>query len=378
MRRTFCVSDRARNAQTAALAGRLTGVRPVALALALLLCSCTAGTATPTPTSPAALPTLTATPTLSPIPTPPVYWPLRGTLAPSAEAIARRPLLVRIPNDVGARPQAGLARADMVWELLAEGGITRYMAVFHSEEVDQIGPIRSARLSDLHLAPMLRGILAHVGASAPVLARVRAAAARGEFVDVDQFNYPAYYTRVSFRSPPQNVYTSTQRLREAARMAGDSGNVAVPALEFLQGSIGGAPSSSPDAGRFTIPYLGAMRVTYSLGQGGYSRTQGGVTTIDASTGAPVLADSVVVIFTDITPQPGIVDQKGSPSLDIRSSGTGPVSMFVRGTRIDGTWSRQGTEMYRFAEADGRPLRLMPGRTWVHVVPKDWVVDGRDP
>jgi hypothetical protein len=330
----------------------------------------------PTPSPAASLPTASPARTPTPTPTPPVYWPLRGTLAPSAEAIARRPLLVRIPNDTGARPQSGLAKADMVWEFLAEGGITRYMAVFHSEEVDQIGPIRSARLSDLHLAPMLRGILAHVGASGPVLARVRAAAQRGEFVDVDQFRYPAYYTRVSFRSPPQNVYTSTLRLREAAKMAGDNGNVDVPSLAFAQGATGGAPPSPVGAAReFTIPYLGAMRVSYTYGDGGYSRTQGGAVTVDASTGKPVLADNVVVIFTDITPQPGIIeDENGSLSLDIRSSGTGKLAAFTLGQRVDGTWSRQGTEMYRFAETDGRQLRLLPGRTWVHVIPNEWVVE----
>jgi hypothetical protein len=350
-------------------------VKRFALALSLLLCACTAGTAAPTPSPATALPTPTSAPILTPTPTPPVYWPLRGTFAPSAEAIARRPLLVRIPNDAGARPQSGLAKADMVWELLAEGGITRYMAVFHSEEVDQIGPIRSARLSDLHLAPMLRGILAHVGGSAPVLARVRAAAARGEFVDVDQFRYPAYYTRVSFRSPPQNVYTSTLRLREAARLAGDNGNVDVPPLEFAQATAGAAPRAPASAVRFTIPYLGAMRVSYSYGDGGYSRIQGGAPTVDSSTGKPVLADNVLVIFTDITPQPGTEDENGSLSLDIRSSGTGKLAAFTLGQRIDGTWSRQGMEMYRFAETDDRPLRLIPGRTWVHVIPHDWVLEG---
>jgi hypothetical protein len=193
----------------------------LALLLVLVLAACGAAGAEPTPApSPAgATPAATAEPTPSPSPTPLGYWPLRGTVAPDALAIARRPVLVRIPNDLSARPQSGLAKADMVWELLAEGGITRYMAVFHSQEADQVGPVRSARLSDLHYAPMLRGILAHVGASSIVLAGIRKAAARGEFVDVDQFLYPAYYTRVSFRSAPQNVYTSTERLREAARAA---------------------------------------------------------------------------------------------------------------------------------------------------------------
>src|SRR5207248_2564030 len=78
---------------------------------------------------------------------------------------------------------------------------------------------------------MLDAILAHVGASTVVLSRVRAAAAQGTFIDVDEMLYGSYYTRVSFRNPPQNVYTSTQRLRDAAKAAGDEGEVAVPGLQ---------------------------------------------------------------------------------------------------------------------------------------------------
>ena len=115
----------------------------------------------------------------------------------------------------------------MVWEMLVEGGITRYMVVFHSQDADQVGPVRSARLSDLYYAPMLRAILAHVGASNPVIERVRAAAAAGEFIDLDEVSHEASYTRVNFRSIPQNVYTSTARIRGTA---GELAPVTVPAL----------------------------------------------------------------------------------------------------------------------------------------------------
>jgi hypothetical protein len=304
-----------------------------------------------------------------------VYWPLRGTLAPNADAIHKRPVLVRIPNDVSARPQSGLSKADMVWELLTEGGITRYMAVFHSEEVAQVGPIRSARLSDLHYAPMLRGILAHVGASSVVLASIRAAAAKGLFIDTDQFLYGDYYTRVTFRSAPQNVYTSTERIRAAARAGGDTAPVDVPGLQFA--ICGGPCPESTPARTFTIPYLGAMRVTYTYDATSrtYRRAQAGTTTIDATTGQPVAAQNVIVIFTDVTPRPDIVeDANGSPSLEIRSTGSGAVSIFDGdGNRLDGTWSRQGDEMYRFTDKTGAPITLWPGQTWVHVIPSDWTV-----
>ena len=353
-------------------------MRPFVLLLVAVLSACATASAQPSasPSSAATTSAAQATATPAPTPTPTVYWPLRGTVAPNGDAIRKRPVLVRIPNDVSARPQSGLSKADMVWELLAEGGITRYMAVFQSEEVEQIGPIRSARLSDLHYAPMLRGILAHVGASSVVLAGVRAAASRGEFVDVDQFLYGSYYTRVTFRSPPQNVYTSTARIRDAAKSAGDTGSVDVPALAYHRATNDLDADPTAAANTIAVPYLGAMSLQYRYdpASGGWTHVQGGSLVTDATTGKPVVATNVVVIFTDITPRPGIVeDSNGSLSLEIRSTGTGSVAVFTRGKRYDGTWSRQGLEMYRFADAAGNSITLEAGQTWVHVIPKDWTV-----
>ena len=292
-------------------------------------------------------------------------WPLRGTEAPSADATKRRPIVVRVPNDPSARPQSGLADADIVFEMLVEGGITRYAVVFHSRDAQTVGPIRSARLSDLQYLPMLRGILAHVGASGPVLDRVRQAAQSGQFVDLDQFQHADAYDRVSSRPAPQNVYTSTQRIRDAAK---DSTKVDVPALEY--------DATAPDAGKtvasLVLPYAGAQRVEYRYENGGYARIQDGKPTPDDAAKKEVRPDTVVVIKTDITEVKSIVeDELGSFSLDIRSTGTGPVVVLRDGKRLDGTWSREGTDMYRFKDASGKPIKLKPGLTWIHVVPLDF-------
>lgn len=296
-------------------------------------------------------------------------WPLRGTDAPSADAIKRRPIVVRVPNDPSARPQSGLAGADIVFEMLVEGGITRYAVVFHSQDAQSVGPIRSARLSDLQYLPMLRGILAHVGASGPVLDRIRQAAGSGQFVDLDQFQHADAYDRVTSRPAPQNVYTSTQRLRDAAK---DTAQVDVPALEF--------DAAPPDGGKATtslvLPYTGAQRVEYRFENGAYTRVQDGAPTADDAAKKSVAPDNVVVIKTDITEVKSIVeDELGSFSLDIRSTGTGPVVILRDGKRFDGTWSREGTDMYRFKDTAGKALKLRPGLTWINVVPLDFDLGG---
>ena len=329
----------------AALASPAT-VRALVLA-ALVMAAC----------GPAATPPAAATsagPAPSGSPAAKAIWPLRGTDAPSADAIARRPIVVRVPNDPSARPQSGLAQADLIFEMPVEGGLTRYAVVFHSQEADKVGPIRSARLSDLQTTPMLRGILAHVGAQTQTLERIRDAAKKGEFVDVDQFTHADAFDRVNDRPAPQNVYTSTKRIRDAAK---DSANVQVPAFAF-----GDPPSGGKDPGTFTVPYTGDTRVTYEAASGGFKRTQGG----RASDAAPV---NVVVMKTDVKDVPGYVeDELGSLSLEIRTTGDGQVVVLRDGKRYDGKWSRSGNDQFRFVDASGAEIKLRPGLTWIHVVP----------
>lgn len=296
---------------------------------------------------------------------PKAIWPLRGTEASSADGIKRRPIVVRVPNDPTARPQSGLADADVVFEMLVEGGITRYAVVFQSRDAQSVGPIRSARLSDLHYLPMLRGILAHVGASGPVLDRIKQSSQGGAFIDLDQFQHADAYDRVSSRAAPQNVYTSTQRIRDAAK---DTAKVDVPALEF----DAAAPSGGKAAASLALPYVGAQRIEYRYENAGYTRIQDGKPTTDDAAKKEVRPDNVVVIKTDITEVKGIVeDELGSFSLDIRSTGTGPVVILRDGQRLDGTWSREGTDLYRFKDASGKPIKLKPGLSWIHVVPLDF-------
>lgn len=308
----------------------------------------------------------TATPAAAGAPAPAAAnWPLRGSAVGASGQAQRRPIVVRIGNEPAARPQAGLSKADLIMEVMVEGGTTRLAVVFHSQDADRLGPVRSGRLSDLHYTPMLRGILVHVGAQATVLQRIRDAARSGGFVDVDQFEHAGAFDRISERSAPQNVFTSTARIREAAQKAGDRGNVTVPPLEFAsEPPAGGRPAAS-----FTVPYAGNHRATYAFEGGTYKRTQGGATTTDEATKAEVRLDNVVVIKTDFTEQPDIVeDELGSLSLEVRSTGTGPVVVLRDGQRFDGTWSRQGTDMYKLADASGKAIALKPGLTWMHIVP----------
>ena len=323
------------------------------LVLALVLAAVCGPAASPAPSASARASSATASAS------PGATWPLRGTPAPSADAIARRPIVVRVPNDPSARPQSGLDKADIVFEMPVEGGLTRYAVVFQSQDADKVGPIRSARLSDLQTTPMLRGILAHVGAQTQTLERIREAAKKGEFVDVDQFAHSGAFDRVTDRPAPQNVYSSTKRIRDAA---GDSAKVQVPALAF-----GETKATGKDAGTFAIPYAGEMRVTYEPSGDGFKRAQGG----RAGEVTPV---NVVVIKTDVKDVPGYVeDEFGSLSLEIRTTGDGQAVVLTGGKRYDGKWSRSGNDQFRFVDGSGAEITLRPGLTWIHLVPTSFDV-----
>ena len=302
------------------------------------------------------------------------YWPLRGTAAPDGDSIHKRPLVIKVANDPAARPQSGMSQADLVLEIPVEGGITRYALVFQSQDPSKVGPVRSARQSDLNYLPALHAILAHVGASESVTQMVRDAAKSGAFIDIDEFQHADAFERVAGKVAPYNAYTSGSKIRDAAGDAGRA-RVDVPALQF-DASVGKA--AGKEATSLAIPYTGAGKVTYAFdaAAGSYHRTQGGQLTMDADAKKEVMPDNVVVIKTEVKEIPGTADVTGAPSLDFRATGTGTVVILREGKRFDGTWSRGGTsDMYRFADSAGAPIPLKQGLTWIHIVPDDYDLAG---
>jgi hypothetical protein len=291
---------------------------------------------------------------------PAAVWPLRGTKAPDDDSPRKRPIVVKVAADPSARPQSGLADADLVLEIPVEGGITRYAVVFHSKDPGKVGPVRSARQSDLNYLSSLHAIVAHVGASEQVTKLVRDAAKGGAFVDVDEFEHADAFERTSDRPAPYNAYTTAAKLRQV----GGNDKVTVPALQF-----GEAAATALDGATLTVPTADPITYAYDAGKGAYHRAyNGGAKTTDGST--EVLPENVVVILTDVTEIPGTADSAGAPSVDYRSTGSGKVVILRDGKRYEGTWAREGNAMYAFKDAGGVAIPLKPGLTWLHILPAD--------
>lgn len=329
--------------------------------------------------SPAARAQASPSPTVAPTPTPTVRWPLNGLIAEDASKVKRRPLNVRFPNDPGARPLVGLAKADLVFEMIVEGGITRYAAIYHSRDSTSVGPVRSYRFSDLHLTQLLRAALVASGATIEETDAVTRSVRAGNMISVDAVRYGGPYFRVGGRANPNNLFANLEIARQAVNEAGGKDPVDVPPLAFLP-SVDHDPTAggfvgSVGATTVTIPFQrDPVTFTWDEGSKGYRRTQAGVRTVDPDGSVPILARNVVVMHTDIWLTTVVQDIFGSLGLDYRMTGGGRASIFRDGRRQDGTWRRDGAlDQFTFWNAAGEQISLSPGQSWMHFLYQDWVV-----
>jgi hypothetical protein len=322
-------------------------------------------------------------------------WPLNGLqMAAGQPNVARRALNVRIDNAPAARPHTGTAQADVIFETLVEAGITRYEAIFHSQDPAKIGSVRSARLSDREITPLVRGALAFSGATTDETKFIQEDAAAGKYIDLNaNWSYAgAAYFRVTQddagnpRVGPYNEYTTSNLLREATNRAGGGDPVTIPSWGFLDSvnhiDWAGGFYGSVAATNITIPYQHQNDVHYAYDAASrtYARYQFDpnfgryVREVDALTNTAIAARNIIAIYTDVVLTAIVEDNLGSLGVNVRTTGTGHMSIFRDGRRQDGTWYR-GTifDPWTFVSDSGEQILLSPGQTWVHMIPSTWTV-----
>jgi len=305
-------------------------------------------------------PTTAATTTTAP---PPVQ-PLTGLPHQGDPALLARPaLVVKIDNADGegrARPQAGLNQADIVYEERVEGSVTRLAAVFHSQDVDPVGPIRSFRSTDLHIVANLnRPLLAWSGANPTFAAMAR----NGPLIDVGFDAATDAYRRERSRRAPHNLMASTLALR-AHTPEGST----PPAPLFSYRDVGVAPVGGRPVSDVRINYGGgggAAPVNYRLdaATGTWLRFQRDTPHVDEA-GVQVQVENVVIMHVDYT-STGVVDSGGNPVPEAQLIGEGLLWVLTGGVLVEGRWSRPSEEaLATLTDAAGAAIALAPGRTWV--------------
>lgn len=296
-------------------------------------------------------------------PAEPPRWPLTGLDAPSFDAVQERVVSVKIENSAESRPQTNLQAADVVYESVTEGGITRFNAIFHSQAPDVVGPVRSARLSDIDIVPMYKALFAFSGASPSVNDAISAAELENLSQDA---GVGAPYTRSSKRAAPHNLYSGIPQLRAEAKTRGMAATAEVTGFPFDRVSA----ESTPTITKVTIPFSNANTVvwTFDPASRAYLRVNNGKSFTDAATGAQLHATNVVVLWAQYAA--ASTDVAGSTTYDIELIGSGRASVFRGGQRYDCTWQGAKGAPPTFKAADGTLVKLATGNTWFQVINTD--------
>jgi hypothetical protein len=305
----------------------------------------------PTPPSPSVSPSPTQTPDLC---------PLTGTPAAGAQKVNRVALAVKIDNIDLARPQSGIDKADVVFEELVEGGLTRLMAVFQCDGATNLGPIRSARTSDADLLALLHGsVFGYSGANPAALPQIRA---HGNTVLIAYDSLPQYFHRSSARPAPHNVYSDTETILKAGLSRRK--NLTAPKPLFTYGALS---TSATPATKVSMAWPDAS-AAWAWSGASWLRTQNG-TPDKLTNGARVKAANVIVMQIRIG-STGIRDVAGNASPLNITVGSGRAWVFRDGKVVTGTWRRASIGAgLRFFDAAGAPIALHPGRTWIELLPR---------
>lgn len=293
--------------------------------------------------------------------------PLNGLPVKDATLLNQRVMAVKIDNHPNARPQSGIEQADAVWELLVEGGLTRFIALFHQTDVDYLGPIRSGRPTDPTLAAITSDSIVISGAQDWVQSIIRSKGLKiiGEV-------RPGTF-RVSHRSAPHNLYGDTVALRDHAAAIGVSDEGPNQPL-FTWGPLDDASAATEiifDWSGFQSP------ITWKYQGGQYLRFNGANahtwTNRDRDVEEQISADTLVVLESRFYTACPSGSGSCVPALD--TVGNGRALVFHGGEVQEGTWAR-GTHDIPFAltDADGSVLEVPAGRMWMMAFPAGRPID----
>jgi hypothetical protein len=306
--------------------------------------------------------TTSTTTTTAPLP----EWPLTGLADAAASTSGDHPaIVVKMDNSRDARPQTGINQADIVYELLVEG-ITRFALVFHSDLADPVGPVRSARSSDVDLvADLSKPLFAWSGGNAGVTAEIAAAARKGILIDSSHNIASGAYYRSNDRMAPHNLYLHLPQL--LGMMAPSGQGAPSPIFTYLaKGAVFGGvpvPGMSIDFGGGTvIDYVwDPMTRGWNRFQIDGAHSRANSATVDEK-GIQVAPANVVILFTEYGVSPA--DSRSPMALTV---GSGAAVVLGDGKIVAGRWSRPTADGPAvLTDSLGAPINLVRGRTWVEL------------
>lgn len=273
--------------------------------------------------------------------------------------LLKRPVMVAVENHPKSRPQAGLGKADLVYEVLAEGGITRFLPVYYTELPEKIGPVRSVRDYIGDLSAEHGALLLHAGASPGGYARISAE----DVLHLDEISRSQYYWRSSARSMPHNLYTGYERIIDYIEDLDWQRDLSAYKFDFNAGNNPVARENKELIDQIKLFYWGNYQVSYIYDQSTdrYNRYINDRAHLTES-GEQLSTENIVVIHADTN----VIDDVGRLSVDLDSGGRG--YLFYNGKRQEILWARTNGRISFFDE-DNQEILIKPGRTWIQIMPE---------
>jgi len=275
-----------------------------------------------------------------------------------------RPLSIMVENSEGARPQSGLDKANIVYEVLAEGGITRFLAIYYDQDAEEVGPIRSARPYFVSKSLEHQAIYAHAGGSEEAYNFIK----EEKIDDINEFvDFQPFWRSVD-RKPPHNLYTSTIKLRKEANKLGYIEMIKKQEYQFEIDRNERLTGGETDT--IVIPYNNIYKITYKYQPESmkYLRFMNDEPHIDAKTKEQLAVDNIIIQFAGSK----VIDEEGRLAIDFIGKGKG--LLFFKGSAEEIIWEKQDlTSKTIFMYKEGDRIALTPGNVWIQIVSADLTI-----
>lgn len=291
----------------------------------------------------------------------PNIYPLTGLEA--EDNMENRPVGVMVNNHPDARPQTGLSKADITFEILAEGNITRFLSIFQSEQPEVVGPVRSAREYYFELAKGYDALYVYHGSAKKVEKLLQASGVdsiNGAFHDDDK----TLFKREDFRVAPHNSYLLFDAVYDQAEKEDFKIESKVDPLNFLNEDD---EIQGESAQTVSINYASSLvEFTYDETNETYVRYNDNEQTVELADNTPIEVDNVFIVKMDHE----VIDKEGRRAIDIESGGIG--YLIQKGKVQEVEWENSNGRIIPVQE--GEEIGFVKGKTWINVVPTPYNIN----
>lgn len=292
------------------------------------------------------------------------YSKLDGTET-SQSKVNARPLAVVIENHPEARPQVGFSEASHVWEYIAEGGITRFLAVYGPNLPKKVGPIRSARTFSVSWAAGYHSLFVHAGGSQGGLGLIPTLKSLVDLPHTSGYFYREPSPGVAIE---HTLFSDGESLINFAKAKGASltGSFRSPLLKESASKAEDRPETHTLTINFSTPsYL--VKWTYNKAKNLYERELAGSKHIDRLTKKQLTAQNIVILTVNRSFVSNTNGGKGEWFMT--TEGRGVARVYSEGKLITGTWNKASKDsMLILRDSRGTEIPLLPGQTWFEVIP----------